>query len=54
MLTRKDEKPINGMLEKLLVKLEKDGFLKERLGSTRVSDKGSEMYMGVCKLPGDG
>ena len=49
LLTRKDEKPINGMLEKLIVKLEKDGFLKERLGSTRVSDKGSEMYMGVCK-----
>lgn len=54
LLTRKDEKPINGMLEKLLVKLEKDGFLKERLGSTRVSDKGSEMYMGVCKLEGEG
>jgi DNA polymerase/3'-5' exonuclease PolX len=50
LLTRKDEKPINGMLEKLIVKLEKDEFLKERLGSTRVSDKGSEMYMGVCKL----
>lgn len=51
LLTRKDEKPINGMLEKLIVKLEKSEFLKERLGSTRVSDKGSEMYMGVCKLP---
>jgi len=50
LLTRKDEKPINGMLETLLVKLEKSKFLKERLGSTRVSDKGSEMYMGVCKL----
>ena len=49
-MTRKDDKPINGMLEKLIVKLEKDDFLKERLGSTRVSDKGSEMYMGVCKL----
>jgi DNA polymerase lambda len=50
LMTRKDDKPINGMLEKLIVKLEKDNFLKERLGSTRVSDKGSEMYMGVCKL----
>ena len=40
------------MLEKLLINLEKTGFLKERLGSTRVSDKGSEMYMGVCKLEG--
>ena len=38
------------MLEKLISRLEKDDFLKERLGSTRVSDKGSEMYMGVCKL----
>ena len=51
LLTRKDNKAINGMLEELLSRLEAQNFLKERLGSTRVSDKGSEMYMGVCKLP---
>jgi DNA polymerase lambda len=34
----------------LVSRLEAQNFLKERLGSTRVSDKGSEMYMGVCKL----
>jgi len=51
LITRKDDKPITGMLEKLLVYLEKEDFLKERLGTPRVSDRGSEMYMGVCKLP---
>lgn len=51
LLTRKDNKAINGMLEELVSRLEAQNFLKERLGSTRVSDKGSEMYMGVCKLP---
>ena len=41
------------MLEPILKSLEKSGFLHERLGNTRLSDKGSEMYMGVCKAPKD-
>lgn len=53
LVTRTDDKPVKGMLEPILVKLEKQGFLHERLGNTRLSDKGSEMYMGVCKAPKD-
>lgn len=41
------------MLEPLLQLLEKQGFLKERLGNTRTSDRGSEMYMGICKSKED-
>jgi hypothetical protein len=41
------------MLEPIILKLEKQGFLHERLGNTRKGDKGSEMYMGVCKAPSD-
>ncbi len=37
------------MIDPIVTYLEKEGFLYDRLGSTRVSDKGSEMYMGVCK-----
>lgn len=44
LITRKDEKPIAGMIEKLVVQLEKEGFLKERLGSLRYSHMGSEAY----------
>lgn len=53
LITRTDDKPVSGMLEPILVNLEKQGFLHERLGNTRLSDKGSEMYMGVCKGPKD-
>ena len=41
LITRKDNKSNAGMLEKLLESLEKDGFLKERLGASRLSDHGS-------------
>ena len=37
-------------MEKVVVRLEKEGFLKERLGSLRYSHTGSEGYMGVCQL----
>jgi DNA polymerase lambda len=53
LITRTDNKPVAGMLEPILLTLEEDGFLHERLGNTRKSDKGSEMYMGVCKAPKD-
>lgn len=49
LITRTDDQPVSGMLEPILKKLENSGFLKERLGNTRLTDKGSEMYMGVCK-----
>lgn len=35
LITRKDDKPVSGMLEQLILRLEKEGFLKERLGNTR-------------------
>jgi len=53
LITRTDDKPVKGMLEPILLSLEKNGFLHERLGNTRLSDKGSEMYMGVCRAPKD-
>lgn len=53
LITRTDDKPVKGMLEPILVSLEKGKFLHERLGNTRLSDRGSEMYMGVCKAPED-
>ena len=41
------------MLEPLLVALEKDGFLKERLTEPKQKkDKDTETYMGVCYVPG--
>lgn len=53
LITKTDDKPVKGMLEQILVRLEKQGFLKERLSNSRNTDKGSEMYMGVCKAPTD-
>lgn len=53
LITRTDKEPVSGMLEPILLKLEKDKFLHERLGNTRKSNQGSEMYMGVCKAPTD-
>ena len=43
------------MLETLVINLEKQGFLKERLGLSHGNiDKNKEMYMGVCKVPQEG
>jgi DNA polymerase lambda len=53
LITKTDDKPVTGMLEKILLRLEKIGFLQERLSNSRNNDKGSEMYMGVCKAPTD-
>lgn len=48
LITKKDGSAIKGIIEKVVVRLEKEGFLKERLGSLRYSHTGSEGYMGVC------
>jgi DNA polymerase lambda len=48
LITRTDGGSIAGMMEKIVVKLEKEGFLKERLGSLRYSHMGSEGYQGIC------
>ena len=48
LITKKDGSSIKGIVEKVVVHLEKEGFLKERLGSLRYSHTGSEGYMGVC------
>ena len=51
LITRSDNTPISGTLEKLVVYLEKQKFLKERLSlSSGASGKAREMYMGVCKV----
>ena len=53
LITRSDNTPITGTLEKLVVYLEKQKFLQERLSlSAKNSDKAREMYMGVCKVQG--
>ena len=48
LITLKDGTDIKGLCEKLVIKLEKENFLKERLGDFRYSTTGSEGYMGVC------
>lgn len=48
LITRNDGGSIEGIIEKAVIKLEKEGFLKERLGSLRYSHTGSEGYMGIC------
>jgi DNA polymerase lambda len=53
LVTRTDDKPVTGMLNLILERLEAKDFLKERLSHPRQSDKGSQSYMGVCKLPED-
>ena len=51
LITRSDNTPITGTLEKLVVCLEKQKFLQERLSlSAKSADKAREMYMGVCKV----
>ena len=54
LITRIDSRKITGMLERLVNQLEKQGFLKERLGmSYGNTNKAREMYMGVCKVEGE-
>ena len=43
---------IKGMLPKIVEQLEKEGFIKERLGSLRFSHTGSQTFLGICQLPG--
>lgn len=50
LITRTDGGSIKGIVEKIVNRLEKEGFLKERLGGLRYSHMGSEGYMGVCQL----
>ena len=51
LITRSDNRQVRGMLERLVVELEDQGFLKERLSLSASSvDKAKEMYMGVCKV----
>ena len=50
LITKNDGSSIKGIVEKAVERLEKQGFLKERLGSLRYSHMGSEGYMGVCQL----
>ena len=39
LITRTDDKPVAGMLEPILLHLEKNGFLQERLGNTRKGEQ---------------
>ena len=48
VLITKKTGEIKGLLQILIESLEKDGFLKERLGDLRYSQGGSEGYMGIC------
>ena len=53
LITRTDHKQVKGMCERLVVRLEEIGFLKERLSMSAGSlERHREMYMGVCLLPG--
>jgi DNA polymerase lambda len=44
LITNKDGTPIKGMMETLVSRLEKEGFLKERLGALKFSKEGAEGY----------
>eukprot|EP00347_Sterkiella_histriomuscorum_P009814 403339784 len=50
LVTRTDGEPIHGLNEKIVVSLEKEGFLKERLGDLRKGATGHEGYQGICQL----
>jgi len=50
LITRTDGKSIAGLCEKLVIQLENENFLKERLGALRYSECGSEGYQGICQL----
>ena len=53
LVTRTDNKPVEGMLEQLVSRLEAQGFLKECLAlSKKTTDRGCENYMGVCQVKG--
>ena len=55
LITRTDEKSTNGMLEKLVSRLESQKFLLERLSLSKAElGKTREAYMGVCKVNGKG
>jgi len=44
LITRTDGQDIKGLNEKIVVALEKEGFLKERLGALRKNESGGEGY----------
>lgn len=48
LITKKNSDKVQGLLKKLVETLEKEGFLKERLGRLRLSSSGSEGYFGIC------
>ena len=48
LITKTDGSSIKGIIERVVERLEKEGFLQERLGSLRYSHTGSEGYMGIC------
>ena len=50
LVTRTDGEPIQGLNEKIVVALEKEGFFKERLGDLRKGATGHEGYQGICQL----
>jgi len=47
LITRTDDESVQGLCEKVVARLEKEGFLKERLGKIRHSEKGSQGYFGI-------
>jgi len=51
LITTIEERPVSGMLNRLVCQLEREGLLIEELAKPGVKRSGSEMYMGVCKLP---
>lgn len=53
LITKTDGSSVKGIIQKVVEKLEEEGFLKERLGSLRYSHNGSEGYMGVCQVEED-
>lgn len=50
LITKTDGSSIKGIIEKVVNRLEKEGFMKERLGAFRYSHTGSEGFMGICQL----
>ena len=55
LITRKDDKPVKGMLTTLVDMLTGQGFMTDTLSLSGMSpgshsDKNKEMFMGVCKV----
>lgn len=51
LITRTDDKSTNGMLEKIVNRLESQKFLLERLSLSKAElGKSREAYMGVCRV----